>query len=258
MLRPGPGEYVPSAATVRRQLKLPFSKQSVVNAAKAGGLKCKPKQKRTFLSRKNRLDRWRWAIKMVDHDWTRTLCTDEKMFVLEDEQTVCWMDPDDPVFRNVRQHPKQVMVWGGISMLGCPDLVFVDGTMNAVQYQTILQRAVAPWASTIRGGFHLQQDNARPHVAASTMLWLAGHPVLPVPIAWPPYSADVSPIENLWSLIGADVNAKNPTTVVGLKRAIRAAWLARTQDPGTMEALLGGWKDRIVQLKRHRGQTLKY
>ena len=221
---------------------------------KAAGLQFSPKRKRTFLSIKNRSDRWRWAVKMAGHDWGRTLCTDEKMFVLEDEQKCCWMDPEDPRYRDVRQHPKQVMVWGGISLLGSTRLIFVRGTMDAIQYQSILQQAEAPLVAKVRGPFYLQQDNARPHVAASTMLWLASHPVLPLPA----YSADVSPIENLWALLAADVNKSNPVTLEGLKRAVRAAWKARTADPGTMQSLLGGWKDRVDELRKQRGATLKY
>ena len=257
LLRPGPGEYVPSAAAVKRKLKLPYSERSVRRAAREGGLVCVPKKKRTFLSMKNRMDRWHWAVKWVKHDWSRTLCTDEKLFVLEDEQKCCWMDPDDPRFRNHRQYPKRVMVWGGISTLGSTEVIFVNGTMDAKQYQAIQQKAVVPWAAKVGRPIYFQQDNARPHVAAATMAWLAAHPTLPVPIEWPAYSADVSPIENLWALLALDVNKANPSTVDGLKRAIRAAWKARTSDPATMTSLLGGWGERVNQLRRGHGATLK-
>ncbi len=258
IMQPGPGEYVPSASAIKRKLKLPYCKQSIRNAAKASGLECRPKKKRTFLSKKNRLDRWRWAVRMSNHDWAHTLCTDEKMFVLEDEQSCCWMDPGDPRFRNVRQHPKQVMVWGGISLMGSTELVFVEGTLDAAKYRAILQKAVVPLVTRVGGPFHLQQDNARPHVAAATMLWLASHPILPVPIEWPPYSPDISPIENMWALLAADVNKRNPTSMQGLKKAIRAAWGSRTSDPATMQSLLGSWGDRVATLKRFRGVTLKH
>ena len=90
------------------------------------------------------------------------------------------------------------------------------------------------------------------------MAWIAGHPIIPTPIPWPPYSADVSPIENLWALVQADVNSSNPTTMVDLKKAIRDSWRGRTGCADCMGGLLGNWKERVRQLSENGGGTLKY
>ena len=89
------------------------------------------------------------------------------------------------------------------------------------------------------------------------MTWLGAHPILNLPIEWPPYSADVSPIETLWAHIQQDVNAANPITMDAMKRCITRSWNARTRDGAYMERLLGGWS-RIQQLAASNGETLPY
>ncbi len=120
LTKPKDGDYVPSAASVARKLQLPYSRQSIRNAVKEAGFNFSTKKKRTFLSTQHRAQRVTWAKQMLKrgHDFHRTLCSDEKMFVLEDVQKRCWMTDNNPRFRNVRQFPKHVMVWSGMSLVG--------------------------------------------------------------------------------------------------------------------------------------------
>ncbi len=97
-----------------------------------------------------------------------------------------------------------------------------------------------------------------PHTSKATMKWLKGHPDLVPPIKWPPYSADLSPIENLWSVLQDDVNRHNPATMDELEGAIAQSWNRRVHDIPFMEALLGGWRARMHELVRAEGGTLEY
>ncbi len=259
MTAPPEGAYVPSAAAVKRKLKLPFTEQSVRNAAKAGGLRSRPKQKRTFLSEANRTERLRWARAMLRarHNFRTTVNSDEKLFILEDTQRRCWMTDADPRYRNLRHHPQKVMIWGGISLLGCTDICFVDGKIDAAAYQAVLSKCLLPLSRTFAVPWTFQQDGARPHTAASTMAWM-GTKGTPPPIPWPPYSPDLSPIENVWSLMVKDVNETNPTSVEALKKAIRNSGRKRTGDPKLLEELLGGWRGRVKELVAQKGGTLNY
>ncbi len=262
MTAPGDDQYVPSAAAVKRKLKLPYSVRSVTNAAKRGGLVCIAKSERPFLSKADRVRRMRWARKMRRDgiNWRRVVCSDEKQFVLEDKQRRCWMKPGAPRYRNTRQHPKSVMVWGGISLMGSTRLVFIEGKIDSTMYQGVLKSALLPLARAINSSsaeqWWFQQDNARPHTSIATTTWFAAHPAIPRPIPWQPYSPDASPIENLWGIMQQDVNASNPHSIPELKGAIRKAWTARTGNVARMEALLGSWGDRVKDLATTGGETL--
>jgi len=141
--------------------------------------------------------------------------------------------------------------------LGSTKVAFVEGKVDAAAYQGILQKHLLPVVGAFRVPWHFQQDGATCHSARSTMAWFAANG-LPPPIDWPPHSPDVSPIENLWSLMVQDVNKENPATVDDLRKAIRGSWRARTSDPILMENLLGGWRKRVLQLVDAKGGRLSY
>ena len=150
------------------------------------------------------------------------------------------------------------MVWGGVSLMGSTRLAFVDGSMDAAAYQKILRTVLTPTAKTFRGPWFFQQDNARPHVAKTTMAWFAGQRTVPAPIQWPPYSPDLSPIENMWSVVEEDVNKTNPKTLTSLKRNLTRCWNRRIGDGAFMRSLMDNWRERIVKVRDAEGATLKY
>ena len=68
------------------------------------------------------------------------------------------------------------------------------------------------------------QDNATPHVSASTKLFLERHGIRI--LEWPACSPDCNPIENLWGIIVRRVYeaGKCYQTVEELEKAILAVW----------------------------------
>ena len=66
----------------------------------------------------------------------------------------------------------------------------------------------------------LQQDNARPYVARVCRDFLASTNV--VPLDWPPYNQDVSPIQHLWYDLDRRVRKRQntPTTLSQLRNAL--------------------------------------
>ena len=86
------------------------------------------------------------------------------------------------------------MVWGGISHGVKSPLIVVPGNLTAVRYRDDILRPVAvPLVQQHQMTF--QHDNARPHVARVCQDFLANNNI--VPLNWPPYSPDLSPIEHL-------------------------------------------------------------
>ncbi|GFV69226.1 transposable element Tcb1 transposase [Trichonephila clavipes] len=92
-----------------------------------------------------------------------------------------------------------IMVWGGIGYHSRTPLVHIACTLNIQRYiSEVLEPVVPPYlqglATTI-----FQQDNVRPHVARIVQRFFVNHQIQLLP--WPARSVDISPIENMWSLV---------------------------------------------------------
>jgi len=71
-----------------------------------------------------------------------------------------------------------------------------------------------------------QQDGARAHTLKATIAWLdANIKHYITPEDWPPNSPDLSPIENVWSIMATAVYADpEPQSLQALKHRLRKAW----------------------------------
>ena len=112
-----------------------------------------------------------------------------------------------------------VMVWGGIAHGIKSQLIIVAGNMTAVRYRDEILRPVAVPLVQQRN-LILQQDNARPHVARVCQDFLANNNI--APLAWPPYSPDLTPIEHMWDELDRRVRKRRnpPATLAQLRNAL--------------------------------------
>ena len=150
-----------------------------------------------------------------------------------------------------------VMVWGRMMVYGLTDLHFIPEGMkiNSEHYiDNILQRLVKPafsdtvvqqtlFSASNAGLFH--QDGARCHTSVKTIRWLDGNvSSYMCPKEWPPNSPDLSPIENIWSILSVSVyRDPEPKTIAQLKHRLRQAWKAVT--PGTLVNLMNSIPGRM-------------
>ncbi|KAI4874721.1 hypothetical protein NFI96_007701 [Prochilodus magdalenae] len=117
-----------------------------------------------------------------------------------------------------------IMLWGCFASNGTGKLQRVQGTMNSLQYQEILEENVMESVTNLRLGrrWTFQQDNDPKHTSKSTRAWLnmKGWNIL----EWPSQSPDLNPIENLWWDLKKAVAVRKPKNVTELEAFAHEEW----------------------------------
>lgn len=213
-------------------------------------------------------------------DWSNVLFTDESPFkvyyVPNPQNDTVWGSQEDnvPPAAQMKFSPS-VMVWGGMTARGLTTLHFIpNGTrLNSEYYvSNILEKLVKPafdrnsddgnvtqrklFADNDYGVF--QQDGARCHTSAVTTKWLNDNiPSYIKPKDWPPNSPDLSPIENLWSILSLSVyKDPEPKNVAQLKRRLQRAWKSVKAD--TLLTMIQSMPERVRAVIAEKGNTVRY
>ncbi|GFW59051.1 transposable element Tcb1 transposase [Trichonephila clavipes] len=119
------------------------------------------------------------------------------------------------------------MVWGGIEYHSCTLLIRIVGTLNSQRYiSEVLDSVVLPYLQGLATDI-FQQDNARPHVARIVQMFFVNHQI--ELLSWAP---DLSPIENMWSMVAQRLTPITPTAATPNKlwQRVEAAWSAGPQE----------------------------
>ena len=178
-------------------------------------------------------------------------------------------DRFDPKFiRKTVKHPLKLMVWGcfGNGKLG--DLVIVPDKdeagknrsqkrCNQYTYRDILEEHLRPSMEATSTKIFVQ-DNATCHTAKSMKAWFDDNKDIQL-LLWPPQSADMNPIENLWDLLKQEVG-KLPTATSReqLKTRIMQAWANLGKRTEVLQSLCDSMPRRIQRLLEAKGGTTKY
>ncbi|GFX38557.1 transposable element Tcb1 transposase [Trichonephila clavipes] len=160
----------------------------------------------------------------------RQWCDERKMWVAEcnevvftDESRICLQHHDGRI-RVWRHRGKRmlnscvmhhhtgpapgIMVWGGIGYHSSPPLARIAGTLNIQCYiSEVLEPVVLPYLQGLATAI-FQQDNARPHVARIVQRFFVNHQIEFLP--WPARSLDLSPIENMRSMVAQRLTQITP------------------------------------------------
>ena len=148
-----------------------------------------------------------------------------------------------------------VMVWGGIAHGIKSQLIIVAGNMTAVRYMDEILRPVAVPLVQQRN-LILQQDNARPHIARVCQDFLSNNNM--APLAWPPYSPDLTPIEHMSDELDRRVRKRRnpPATLAQLRNALIDEW--NNIPMRTVNALVNSIQRRIRAATAARGGHTRY
>uniref|UniRef100_A0A8C5MCY2 Transposase n=1 Tax=Leptobrachium leishanense TaxID=445787 RepID=A0A8C5MCY2_9ANUR len=170
--------------TVRKDLSdvgTEVSAQTIRRTLRNEGLRARTPRRTPLLSPKNKKSRLQYAKSHVDKPqkfWDSVLWTDEtklELFGLMDQRYV-WRRKNKAyeeknTLPTVKHGGGSIMLWGCFASAGTGKLQRVQGTMNSLQYQEILDDNVMQSVTNLRLGRRFQQDNDPKHTSKSTRAW---------------------------------------------------------------------------------------
>ena len=129
--------------------------------------------------------------------------------------------------RNKAKFGQSFMVSAGITYYGVTPLIFCCGTMDTDAYKDTLDyfmKDLNNFREKYNAKLFFQQDGATCHTSHETMRYLKEE-YGEVPILWPPISADLSPIETVWSVVGQKLYSKGPfNNLLEMKSELQKIW----------------------------------
>jgi len=184
----------------------------------------------TALEKRNRVI---FCKDMIKHKGRKILCTfysDETGYNLsEAHRTKVWNPPNKQVKVDYPKKDIRVNCWGAISSRGATSLHIFKETLEAVDYEAILNDHQEEMDQLYPDGYHFIHDNLRAHTSAEEWMKSAQFDI----VKFPTYSPDLSPIENLWRDLKDAVAKENPKTEAALCDSLYRNWEVLT----TMEKL---------------------
>lgn len=183
------------------------------------------------LHRKRRIAFAEGYSRWDEDEWSHVLWSDHTLFTLGYQPRQYVVRPPghafNPEYVGVKENKEgAVWLWGCISAKGLGHAELYVDTLDAAHYQRILKLNLVKSAQAFwpKGMWYFQQDNASPHTAGTSQVWFHNHGI--TVIDFPPYSSDLSPIENLWSDLKRRVYSHNPKTMEELEDWISKEWQA--------------------------------
>ena len=151
-------------------------------------------------------------------DWTKIIFSDESDLFPDKQGKVHYRRYESERVNldlgpTPRWDPRKVKVWGTISHTKVGTLVRYTETVDGEKYTNFLKDHL--WedfpllrgTKTRDGKLLFQHDNASPHRDSEAKKFLKDNHI--GILTWPSYSPDLSPIENIWGYIKAELFKKN-------------------------------------------------
>ncbi|GFT19781.1 transposable element Tcb1 transposase [Trichonephila clavipes] len=174
---------------------------------------------------------WCDEIRMWAAEWNEVVFTDESLICLQhhDGRIRVWRDGGERMLSSCVMHRHTgsapgITIWGGIRYHSRTPLVRIAGTLYHQCYMSeVLEPVVLPYLQGLITAM-FQQDNARPHMACIVQMFFVNHQIELLP--WSAHSPDLSPIENMWSMVAQRFTQITPPSATPdqLWQRVEAAW----------------------------------
>lgn len=220
------------------------------------GLRFSSYKRKVKLNPERKAKRLRFAnqMKNKDEDWKSTFFSDEcSVWLSKCKPNKLWTtDPLNEEGGGV--HGVKLHCWGAISSRGALDLEIFEKNLNAEGYIKILQKKLPKMRALYPRGWTWQQDGSGPHRANTVKEFINTN--MPKNLEWPPYSPDLSPIENIWGWLKGEVGKDAPKTKFSLKRSILKHW--RRIDKEFLEPYFQSMPHRLDLVIQNNGGHIQY
>jgi transposase len=219
--------------------------------------------------------------------WTSVMITDRKKFHFKYPgcrvKRVQWVRRGEQHTADRPNNPMCVNMYAGITCYGVTKAHLVTGTSNMTthfknqkgqksrnitseEYREVLTRTLLPEGhrllhdKTTLVGWVLQQDNDPTHkrsAQAALQDWNAGvsRRVMLLP-DWPPNSPDLSPIENAWAWVQAEVDSKGCKNFEIYQETLLKFW--ENLPPHIVKSLMRSIPARLRECVRKNGEKTSY
>ena len=225
-------------------------------------------KKKPLLSPANVENRLQWGSEMITRSpsfWTNVIFSDESKFELFGEKRVIvWRKPGEELHEDCLQGTVKfgggsVMVWGCVWYSGRSTLSIIEGRLNALEYNRLLEENLLPLydrGDLTREANIFQEDNAPCHKAKSAVEWKKQNGITVLP--WPAQSPDMNPIEHVWNRMDYLLRKINPRpkNVEQVKNALVYIW--GTIEQSYIQKIIDSMASRLEALVEAGGKSTRY
>jgi transposase len=249
--------------TLKEEWNIECSRQKISRMRRENGLKYEFTRKTERLTPHQMEVRANWATLVRNYHMFRWVwvITDECMIVADPVRRKIWLFPGETsecVQQCYQGHSAvRLMFWAAIAPGYKSALIVFEEHVTAKTYKQMLidNHIFEQLRAAFPAGYIFQQDNAPAHKAGLTLDYLEQNTtLLAEPFEWPPYSPDVSPIEQIWSLLKRMINMSAVHTKADLAREATLAWNMISQ--ATVDRHAIDLPNRVLALEDLKGAPL--